>query len=399
MAERIKVLHLFDRYLPHTMNWAYRMMRAMPHTEISVGAPVVVHNIYFNPRFHFWLRPLQGRLGWLPPTEWSAGFFQQLLSRSERHIPLYKRWLEKQLTRNRPDVLHAHFAPVGWHYLDMAGRLDIPLVVSFYGYDYESLPARRPVWQRRYRQLFEGAGAITCAGPFGKQVLIRQGAPEYKITVLPMSMNPAEFPFQKRTKTPGRLRLLQVATITEKKGFMDTLQALHIARNHCPDLRLTMAGEKHDRRLVRQMQAFIKTNALEPLIEWLDFVPHGELPDLFSRHDVFIQPSHYTPNRDCEGGPVSILEAQASGMPVIATTHFDIPSEVLHGQTGLLAPEQNPAGLARHIERFYQMDNPEYQQFATAARRHVESQFNLHTTAQKCSTLYQSLIINSALSN
>lgn len=392
MAERIKVLHLFDRYLPHTMNWAYRMLRAVPDTAISVASPVILRNEYFHQGFAFWVRPLQRWSGWLPPTEWTAACLQGFLVRVERYVPLYKCWLEKHLSQHRPDLIHAHFAPAGCHYLDLAKRLDIPLIVSFYGYDYESLPARSPAWQQRYYKLFAGVSAITAAGNYGKAVLIRQGAPGQKITVLPMSMNPAEFPFLAREKIPGRLRLLQVATLTEKKGFMDTLQALYIARQTCPDIRLTLAGEKHDRALVQKMETFVRANALQSAIEWLDFVPHDDLPALFARHDVFIQPSHYATNRDCEGGPVSILEAQSSGMPVIATTHFDIPSAVLHGQTGLLAPEHNPAELARHIERFCHMADPEFQQFSAAARRHIETGFNINLTAQKLFFLYQSLI-------
>lgn len=392
MPERIKVLHLFDHYLPNTMNWAYRMLRTVTDMDVSVASPVFVRNQYFDPDFHLWVRPLQRYTGWIPPTEWAAIRLQGFLVRLERHVPAYKYWLEKQLLRHKPDLIHAHFAPAGCHYLDMVKRLDIPLVVSFYGYDYESLTVRNRGWQRRYRNLFAGAAAITAAGEHGRAVLTRQGAPAQKITVLPMSMNPAEFPFQERGKKPCRLRLLQVATITEKKGFMDTLQALYMARQTCPEIRLTIAGERHDRVLVQKMETFIRTRVLRPAVEWLDFVPHDQLPALFARHDVFIQPSHYTANRDCEGGPVSILEAQSSGMPVIATTHFDIPSQVLHGQSGLLAPERDPAGLARHIERFYRMENLEYQQFGIAARRHIEAGFDIHKTAKKLRSLYEKVV-------
>lgn len=315
-----------------------------------------------------------------------------LFVRAERYIPVYKYWLEKQLEKHRPDVLHAHFAPVGWHYLDMAKRLNIPLVVSFYGYDYESLPARNKFWPHRYQQLFEGAAAVTCAGPYGRTVLMRQGLAPEKTTILPMSMDPGEFPFRPRVKTTDKLRLVQVATITEKKGFMDTLYALDMARKSCPNVHLTIAGERHDRNLVQRMEVFIRANALHSFVQWLDFLPHPQLSDFFTSFDVFIQPSHYAVNRDCEGGPVSILEAQATGLPVIATTHFDIPSEVLHDQTGLLAPERDTAALARHIERFYRMSNTEYQQFSAAARRHVESGFDIRNTAKRLRRVYDKAV-------
>lgn len=391
MAKSLNILHLFDLYLPHTMNWAYQLALATPDIMPWIAAPWIVRNRYYHPEFRFFIRPLQRRLHWLPETEWQASRFSGTLIRAERYWPLYKSWLEKQLRRDRPDLLHAHFAPVGCHYLDLAQRLDIPLVTSFYGYDYESLPARNPVWRTRYRQLFAGAGATTCAGPFGRTVLMQQGLPPEKITVLPMSMRPDAFPFIPRIKKPGQLRLLQVATLTEKKGYRDTLQALELARRNCPNLHLTIAGERYDPQLVAALKAYIERHGLQSFITWLDFFPHENLPAFLGQFDVFIHPSHYTANRDCEGGPVAILEAQATGLPVISTTHFDIPSEVMHGKTGLLAPENDPVQLAKYIERFYNMQNEEYQQFSEAARRHVERNFDIRNTAQKLRTLYEKL--------
>ncbi len=55
---------------------------------------------------------------------------------------------------------------------------------------------------------------------------------------------------------------------------------------------------------------------------------------------------------DCEGGaPVVLLDAQATGMPVISTTHCDIPDEVVHGETGLLSPEKDVGALAELIKK------------------------------------------------
>lgn len=207
-----------------------------------------------------------------------------------------------------------------------------------------------------------------------------------------MSMRPEEFPFCEREKQPEQLKLVQVATITEKKGYLDTLEAFNIALKNCPGMHLTIAGERYDRQLVSRMQQFIKANGLESYVTWLDFIPHHALPQFFSEADVFIHPSHYTASRDCEGGPVSILEAQATGLPVISTTHFDIPSEVLNGQTGLLAPENDPTALAGHIRRFYFMEDAEYQQFSRNARRHVEQNFDVKNTAQKLRALYVEIV-------
>ena len=67
--------------------------------------------------------------------------------------------------------------------------------------------------------------------------------------------------------------------------------------------------------------------------------------------DIFIQPSVTSQSGDTEGGaPTVILEAQAAGMPVIATTHADIPNIVVPGKSALLSAEKDSIGLSKNIE-------------------------------------------------
>lgn len=388
----LKILHLFDLYLPNTMNWAYRMIRATPDTDPWAAAPWMVRNKYFTPDIRLFVRPLQRRLTGLPPTEWRHARWVNQLLRLEHRRPFYRQWLLQQLRHRRPDVLHAHFGPIGYHYLPLAKALGIPLVVSFYGYDLESLTARKPVWKTRYHELFQAAAAVICLGPHGREVLIRQGCPPEKITVVPMSIPPEAFPWQERIKKTDALRLVQVATIREKKGYMYTLQAFRKALPHCPNLHLTLAGEENDRALQRQMQEFIQTHRLGNHVTWLGFMPPDQLPAFFGQQEVFIHPSCYTAGRDSEGAPAVILEAQATGLPVISTRHADIPSEVVHEKTGLLAEERDVAALAAHIERFYRMGNAEYRGFSMAGREHVERHFDVAKNAQILKELYERLI-------
>ncbi|MCA0239186.1 MAG: glycosyltransferase [Bacteroidetes bacterium] len=377
----MKILHLFDLYLPHTMNWAQRMIQATPDTEARAAAPWVVRNAYFGDGKHVFIRPLQWLTGFIPRTEWEWPRLVGLLLRLEHRRPWYRNWLQKRLKKDKQDVLHAHFAPIGYHYLPMAKALGIPLVVSFYGYDYESLTTRKPEWKARYLQLFEQAAAVVCLGPHGRDVLIAQGCPPDKIHIVPMSIDLQAFPMIQRHKQPRTLRLVQVATIKEKKGFWYTLQAFQAALAHCPHLHLTIAGEQNDHALQQRMQDFIRNKHLENNITWRGFVPNDALPAFFAGFDVFIHPSRYTEHRDSEGAPAVILEAQATGLPVIATRHADIPMEVLHEKTGLLVPERDVPALAACIERFYHMESEEYSAFSQAARAHVERFFDVRKNA------------------
>ncbi|MDX1912009.1 MAG: glycosyltransferase [Saprospiraceae bacterium] len=375
------------------MNWAYRFMCATPGVEQWVAAPWKIHNGYENA-FRFFPHPLQTGLNFFPDNEWAHARFAGVLLRLEKYGPLYRHWLEKKLKRERPDVLHAHFGPVGCHYAAMAQRLDIPLMVSFYGYDFKRTLFQKPVLREKYRRLFEVAARLTATGTNSAEWLVQLGAAPEKIISLPLGVSTDDFAFHHRHKIPGQLRLLQVATFTDKKGHLDTLAAFQLALQNCPNLQLTLAGERQDRALFSAIKTFIRSHRLEQKVRLLDFIPHARLPVLMREADLFIHPSRTSALQDVEGSPVVIAEAQATGLPVISTRHADIPMLVLHEKTGLLAPERSPEILAGYIKHFYQMDHSAYQSCAQAARRQITEHFSVEKTGERLLACYQSMVTN-----
>lgn len=373
------------------MNWAGQFLRHTPGVQPWVAAPWMVRNEWFCPDFRFFVRDFQRKAGFLPVNEWQYNWLATNLIRLEKRWPLYKNWLARQLRQHRPDVLHAHFGPVGCHYLDLAQALDIPLVVSFYGFDFLRVPFEKPAYQQRYRQLFAQAAAMTTTGPFTPKLLEDQGGTTDKITPIPLSVELGQWPFSHRTKRPGRLKMVQVATITEKKGHLDTLEALRLSVAHCPNIHLTLVGERQDKKLVQTLAEFIRVYQLENYVTWLPAMEHRQLPGFLAEFEVFIHPSRVSSRKDSEGAPVAILEAQATGLPIIATCHADIPAAVIHHQTGWLTPENDPVALARSIEQAYWMDDREYQQMSLNARQHMTARFDIHTNAPKLLQLYQNI--------
>jgi colanic acid/amylovoran biosynthesis glycosyltransferase len=385
------IAHLFDRYLNTTMNWAYNLIREMPDAETSIAAPLIVQNEFLREDFRFIYAPFQWERN---ANEWDISLLQRRVAQLFfQYLPLYQQFTLHVFRMSRPELLHAHFANVAWHYLPLAKNLGVPFIASFYGYDYEQLPFRKPQYNERYRQLFREAQVILCEGPHGKSILMQRGCPEEKIQVLPLGINPEVIPFITRTKPAGRLRLLQAATFTEKKGHRFTLEAFRLALQQCPDLHLTLAGEPINQAILKEIRQFVRENGLEDRIAICDFVPFGQFHSWLRNFDVFIQPSCYAADRDCEGGaPIVLLDAQATGMPILSTTHCDIPAEVIHGQTGLLCPEKDVRQLAAHIRIFYEMDETEYHSYCLAARKHVELNFDIRNSRAQLRQIYQNLI-------
>ena len=100
-----------------------------------------------------------------------------------------------------------------------------------------------------------------------------------------------------------------------------------------------------------------------------------------------------TNNEDTEGGaPVAILEAQATGLPVISSYHADIPEVVVDGKSALLAPERDVETLAKHLE--YLVEHPDvWSVMGRAGREHVKQEYDLTAQVQKLENIYNTSII------
>ena len=80
-------------------------------------------------------------------------------------------------------------------------------------------------------------------------------------------------------------------------------------------------------------------------MELRGFLSQEDLAALYARSHVFLHPSEMPPDQNQEGVPNSMLEAMATGLPVLATTHGGIPEAVTHERTGLLVPERDDGAL------------------------------------------------------
>jgi colanic acid/amylovoran biosynthesis glycosyltransferase len=85
-------------------------------------------------------------------------------------------------------------------------------------------------------------------------------------------------------------------------------------------------------------------------VHFVGFLPQPKLLDLYTSSHLFLHPSEISPNQDQEGVPNSVLEAMATGLPVVATRHGGIPEAVDHGRTGFLVAEEDHVGLANAMQ-------------------------------------------------
>jgi colanic acid/amylovoran biosynthesis glycosyltransferase len=128
-------------------------------------------------------------------------------------------------------------------------------------------------------------------------------------------------------------------------------------------------------------------------VELLESIELERLYEFMKYYHIFIHPSCYTDDKDCEGGaPVVLLDAQATGMPVISTYHCDIPEVVVHQKTGLLTSEKNIDDLSKAIMKFYFMEQEEYDQYCENARHHMEKNYNIKISGKTLRKIYEDML-------
>jgi colanic acid/amylovoran biosynthesis glycosyltransferase len=384
----LKVVEAFDTYLGITENWSYKLLRNLSGVELLIVSEYRENEALF---------PLQN-------AQYKTAFrsrgrkdYPWLLQKVANRLRLMAGWIWKRTTIlqiRKADVIHAHFSVVGWDYLWPARVAGTPLVVSFYGFDYEHLPNVKPVWKKRYRKLFQYGSLFLAEGDAGRSKLIKMGCPEHKAKVVHLGVDVARIPAHDRPKKEFELNLVQVARFTDKKGHEVTFEAFVQALQTCPNMTLTLVGKDPDGIRAR-LEAASSKKGLTRQIRFMDGIDYARLYDFLADYHVFIHPSRYGKHRDCEGGaPIVLLDAQATCMPVLSTFHCDIPDEVVNGQTGILVQENAVEELAAAIQRFYEMDELEYHEYGRRARRHVEQHYQAAQCATELQKNYEILIAN-----
>ncbi|MEA2418167.1 MAG: colanic acid/amylovoran biosynthesis glycosyltransferase [Thermoleophilaceae bacterium] len=179
-------------------------------------------------------------------------------------------------------------------------------------------------------------------------------------------------------------RVVCVASLLPKKGHADLIDALAALAERRPDVVLELVGEGPERdRILRRA----RERGVDRRVSLLGAQSSGEVRATLAQARAFALPSIRLPSGRMEGIPVALMEAMASGVPVVATRLSGIPELVKDGVTGLLVEPHDPAGLAAALERLL-ADDALAAQLAQAARALVERSFSLPVEAQRLGDLF-----------
>jgi colanic acid/amylovoran biosynthesis glycosyltransferase len=295
----------------------------------------------------------------------------------------------KAIRLSRARAVLAEYGPTGVQAMEACRRACVPLIVHFMGYD----ATQRDVLAEHaetYPLMFRRAAALVVVSRAMQRQLISLGAPAEKVHYNPCGAECRSAASGDPSSRPPVF--LAVGRFVEKKAPLVTLNAFAKVYRACPEARLRMIG---DGPLFEQSQALARELGIEEAVAFLGAQPHAVVREEMQRARCFVQHSVEAPNGDCEGTPVGILEAGATGLPVVSTRHAGIPDVVVEEHTGLLVDERDVAGMAAQMLRLAE-DAGLAGRLGREARRHIEQHFSQEQSLKRLWTIIESTFNGSA---
>lgn len=298
----------------------------------------------------------------------------------------------RQLSREHAQLLHIHFGVDAVKFWPTASRLGLPVIVTLHGYDINVAPqwweaghgglAMRH-YPERLRHLARHPLVRFIA--VSEEIRLRAvefGLPPEKLSVRYIGVDidafrPGSVPVGERER-----RILFVGRLIEKKGCGYLIEAFAQVRQSLPDAHLVVIGDGPLRQDYEHLAA-----KLNVPVDFRGALPPAQVQAEMAQARLFCLPSVVAENGDAEGLPISILEAQACGLPVVTSARGGATEGILPGESGFAHRPGDIHALAQHLSALLR-DSELAQHFSRAARVHGEQRFDIRRCSAALETSY-----------
>lgn len=342
------------------------MLGAAPETRGSISAVVAAYRAH--GLFKRW------------PIDYSATHSDGTFAERCSLFLKAGRYLVGALAQGTPIVVHAHIATSGfWRDAALvapalAARKAVLLQLHGAGFERfydDSDPAARAL----IRALFEHAASVIVPCE-SLRAWVRSTARNAHVVSLPTPLS-----FEPVTKDPHRPSLvLFLGHLAPDRGILDLLEAVAALRDDVPEIRLVCAGDGNRIAVARYAERLGIAEAVK-FTGWVG--PSGKRA-LFESAAVLAAPAYDA------ALPVSLLEAMAAGVPVVASAVGGMPEVIVDGVTGLLIPPGDTATLARSLKALL-LDRQLGARLSSAARDSLRLRFSAERVLPQLERMYASL--------
>lgn len=337
-------------------------------------------NLHFLPtdKFHFLSGIIKRKLRF-PGNRYKVSYFQQ-------------KTIYDVIKSDEVELIHAHYGTMGVNILPVAKKMELPLIITFHGNDASKMLKKR-AYRKSLKYIFEYENSyIIAVSNKIKDRLIGLGAQKERIQTHYIGTDLSRFVFAERVEvrkkmlTEEKITFLQISNFVEKKGHRDTIKAFKIVSLKYPNLLLKLGGDGETRN---ECEDLVKGLGLENQVQFLGRVNPNKVFGLMKTADYFVHNSVTGDDGSEEGIPTVIMEAMATGLPVLTTYHAGIPELVINEKTGFLSREKNIKDYATNFEKALHIDSRE---MGCRAYEHVKSNFNLALQNKKLRGIYDNFL-------
>lgn len=272
-----------------------------------------------------------------------------------------------------------------------AGRLTRrPVLLRIHGGDFDRVYENSSARMQRFTRWILRSSSVVVLLSESWAEIVSKIEPLAATRVLPNPISCDEFESIGRQRVGGGQTVLMLGNLCERKGHFDALEAAKLVNQRLPETIFEFAGAERDSGARSMLAERVEKLGLQEVTRFLGPVS-GEAKDAaFARAALFILPSH------TENMPLSITEAMAAGLAVVATSVGAIPDLVEDGETGLLVDPRCPEALAERILSL--LNDPELRRtMGERAQIAARRTFDQRVIAERSEALYDSLLRGSAL--
>ena len=302
-------------------------------------------------------------------------------------------WTLCILFRERVDIIHTHWLiPQGFIGALVHCFTGIPHVATVHGSDL-AIIRKSAVLTRICSFIIHHSDAITVNSSYNRQQLVSLvPGSERKIQIIPMGVDVNAFhkriPLDEVNKSKQDHILLNVGRLIELKGTQYLIEAMPAVIRSVPNASLVIIGTgPEEERLTRRIHEL----SLEEHVRFLGKIRHDEIMTYYQQADTVVLPS-VTVAGSTEGLGVVLLEAMASGCPVIGTSVGGIPDIITDGENGFLVPERDSVQLAEKIIQLL-LDAKLRETFRKNGYARIDESFSWDRIADQFASVYHQIIM------
>jgi colanic acid/amylovoran biosynthesis glycosyltransferase len=299
-------------------------------------------------------------------------------------------WCLKHSAFRNVQIVHAHFGNTAFEILPLIKQTKLPLVITFYGVDGSKLLLEER-WVKRYVEMFKYTSRTIVLCEEVKERLMQLGLEESKIKLWQIPIDLDLYSYQERKKE-DIVRFIIAARFVEKKGYPYLLKAFGKLVEEGRKVKLTIMGYGDSEKI----EQYIAENKLNNHIDLINTTTLPSFATIYSKvlkeQDIFVLPSVAAKNGDDEGGPaLTLVAAQAAGLPVICTAFPGSEISVIDERTGLICQSADVQSLYEKMLYLYERPK-KWNEMGKAGSNLVNEKFSITTQMEEVIDIYKQAI-------